>query len=71
MHPGIILHLAHLAHRQYQKFFTAETEKMLKSKIFSGGSRRSVLQCKTIGLIHHDRVLTQDSRLPDCLKLEH
>lgn len=71
MHIGIIEHLVHLSQKEYEYFFPIRYVKMLKSNIFEGKSRRDMLKWKTSGLIHHDRILTQDSRLPEHLKLEH
>lgn len=69
MHIGIMEHLIHLSQKEYEYFFPIQDGKMLKSDIFEGKSRRDMLKWKTSGLIYHDRILTQDSRLQDCLKL--
>lgn len=68
MHIGIIEHLVHLSQRKYRHSFGLEEEKMLKSNIFDGKSRRDLIKWKTVGLIYHDRMLTQDHRLPVLLE---
>lgn len=71
MHIGLIEHLVHIAQKEYEKFHGKYDGVFLKSDLFTVGSKRSALKCKTIGLIRHDQVLNQDSRLPRYLKLEH
>lgn len=64
-------HLMHLAQLQYEKFHNEYGEWLLNSADTTPTWRRSVLKCKTIGLIKYDQTLLQDSRLPKHLKLEH
>lgn len=71
MHIGIIEHLIHVAQLEYDRFHGDYGEALLKYEDCLPKCRRSVLKCKTIGLVRHDRVLLQDARLPEHLILKH
>lgn len=64
-------HLKHLAFIRYENFFNGYGEYLLRNSDCTPEWRRTILKSKTIGLIQHDRVLLQDNRLPEHLKLEH
>lgn len=64
-------HLVHMSQLQYKRFHSEYGETLLKYEGLTPGCRQSILKTKTLGLIMHDRVLLQDSRLPDNLKLEY